>query len=98
MRITHAAHIVHAFGYCDLYSIDLEADDAKTVPRWNETDGGIMGETSYERGFYSFNDTDPVDPRRIPPDDLQGESRAAWFKGWDEAQRSWHVAMRLRHK
>ena len=57
-----------------------------------------MGETSYERGFYSFNDTDPVDPRRIPPDDLQGESRAAWFKGWDEAQRSWHLAMRLRHK
>ena len=57
-----------------------------------------MGDTAYERGFYSFNDADPVDPRRIPPDDLQGESRAAWFKGWDEAQRSWHLAMRLRHK
>ena len=87
MRITHAVHITHVFGYCDLYGVDSEKDE-----------GGIMGETSYEQGFSSFNKGDPIHPRRIPPNDLGGDARLAWFKGWGAAQEMWKIAMRNRGK
>lgn len=57
-----------------------------------------MGETSYERGFNSFNKGDPIHPRRIPPDDLGSDERLAWFKGWGAAQEMWKIAMRNRGK
>jgi hypothetical protein len=80
MKVSRVFHQSHAFGYCDLYSIEEEP----------------MGDTPFTKGYDSFVDGDPIHPRRIAPAELQGDARVDWYKGWGQAQEAWKILMRFR--